>query len=201
MTRIKAKWRVEGEKCSRYFCNFEKRNFVEKTIPNLTLDDGRVIEDIKLIFSEQKEYYKNLYFSKQTVISQDNLGIFFDNDNPFLTKLTEGEMVGMEGESALPECLNVLKNMSNGKSLGLDGFTSEFYKFFWIDIQQYVIKSLYFAYENSLLSVSQKQRLITCLPKEGKPKHLLKKLACDIFIKCRLQNQIGLYCPKVKNSA
>jgi hypothetical protein len=51
--------------------------------------------------------------------------------------------------------------MSNGKSSGLDGFTSEFYKFFWIDIQEYVIKSLNFAYENSLLSVSQKQGLIT----------------------------------------
>jgi hypothetical protein len=51
------KWRVEGETCSRYFCKLEKRNFVEKAIPNLTLDDGRVIEDIKLILSEQKEYY------------------------------------------------------------------------------------------------------------------------------------------------
>jgi hypothetical protein len=60
MTRAKAKWRVEGERCNRYFCNLEKRNFVEKTIPNLTLDDGRVIEDIKLNLSEQKEYYKNL---------------------------------------------------------------------------------------------------------------------------------------------
>jgi len=34
MTRAKAKWGVEGEKCSRYFCNLEKRNFVEKTMPN-----------------------------------------------------------------------------------------------------------------------------------------------------------------------
>ena len=52
MTRVKARWRVEGEKCSRYFCKLEKRNSVENTIPNLTLDDGRVIEDIKLILSE-----------------------------------------------------------------------------------------------------------------------------------------------------
>jgi hypothetical protein len=54
--------------------------------------------------------------------------------------------------------------MSNGKSPGLDGFTSEFCKFFWIDIQIHAIKSLDVAYENSLLSVSQKQGLITCLP-------------------------------------
>jgi hypothetical protein len=108
------------------------------------------------------------------MISQDNLEIFFDNDNSFLTKLTEDKMVDMEGELILPECIIVLKNMSNRKSPCLDGFTSEFYKFLWIDIQEYVIKSLNFAYENSLLSVSQKQGLITCLPKEGKPKHLLK---------------------------
>ena len=27
MTRVKAKWRVEGERCSRYFCNLEKAKF------------------------------------------------------------------------------------------------------------------------------------------------------------------------------
>jgi hypothetical protein len=41
-------------------------------------------------------------------ISQDNLEIFFDNDNPFLTKLTEDKMVGMEGELTLPGCLIVV---------------------------------------------------------------------------------------------
>jgi hypothetical protein len=63
------------------------------------------------------------------MIIQDNIEIFFDNDNPFLTKLTEDKMVGMEGELTLPECLIVLKNMSNGKSPCLDGITSEFCKF------------------------------------------------------------------------
>ena len=28
MTRVKAKWRVGGEKCSRYFCNLEKAKFL-----------------------------------------------------------------------------------------------------------------------------------------------------------------------------
>ena len=65
--------------------------------------------------------------------------------------ITEDEMVGRKGALTLPEYLNVLKKMSNGKSPGLDGFTSEFYKLFWIDIHEYVIKSLNVAYENSLL--------------------------------------------------
>jgi hypothetical protein len=28
MTRAKAKWRVEGERCSKYFCNLEKLNYI-----------------------------------------------------------------------------------------------------------------------------------------------------------------------------
>jgi hypothetical protein len=75
-------------------------------MPNLTLDDGRVIEDIKLILSEQKEYYKNLYSSKQMENSQDNLEIFFDNDNPFLTKLTEDKMVACSW-------ISIQKNLQN----------------------------------------------------------------------------------------
>jgi hypothetical protein len=34
ITRAKAKWQVEGEKSTRYFCNLEKRHYLEKTIPN-----------------------------------------------------------------------------------------------------------------------------------------------------------------------
>ena len=68
----------------------------------------------------------------------------------FKWTITEDEMVAMEGDLALPEYLNVLKNISNGKSPGLDGFTSEFYKLFWIDIQEYVITSLNVAYALSI---------------------------------------------------
>jgi hypothetical protein len=33
------------------------------------------------------------------------------------------------------EMLVALKNMKNGKSPGLDGFTTEYYKFFWSDLK------------------------------------------------------------------
>ena len=35
VTDAKAKWRTEGEKCSRYFCNLRKRHYTEKIIPKL----------------------------------------------------------------------------------------------------------------------------------------------------------------------
>ena len=33
--RTKAKWNVEGERSSKYFCNLEKRYFTEKAIPKV----------------------------------------------------------------------------------------------------------------------------------------------------------------------
>ena len=64
--------------------------------------------------------------------------------------------------------------MKNSKSPGNDGFTVEFFKFFWRDLGVHILRSINYAYENGLLSVTQKQGIITCLPKPNKPRHLLK---------------------------
>ena len=50
----------------------------------------------------------------------------------------------------------------------------EFYKFFWNDIKIPLVKCLNESLDNGKFSVSQRQGLITCIPKEGKPKHFLK---------------------------
>ena len=69
--------------------------------------------------------------------------------------------------------------MSNGKSPGIDGFTVEFYKFFWPDINFHLIRSFRYSYDNQYMSISQRHGNITCLPKEGKQKTLLK--ICDPY--------------------
>jgi hypothetical protein len=65
------------------------------------------------------------------------------------------------------------KQLGN-KSPGVDGFTVEFYNFFWNDIKIPLVKCLNESLDNGKFSVSQRQGLITCIPKEGKPKHFLK---------------------------
>ena len=64
--------------------------------------------------------------------------------------------------------------MNNDTSPGSDGFTTEFLKFFWKDLCQFVLRSLNYAYANGELSITQKQRVIVCLPKPNKPKQYLK---------------------------
>ena len=68
----------------------------------------------------------------------------------------------------------VLKNMKNGKSPGTDGFTAEFYKFFWLDMKFLVLNSLNESFEKGELSVTQKQGIITLLPKGVKPRQYIK---------------------------
>ena len=64
--------------------------------------------------------------------------------------------------------------MNNNKSPGSDGFSTEFFKFVWIDLTSFVVNSINFGSLLGELSVTQKQGIITCLPKDNKPRHFLK---------------------------
>ena len=80
----------------------------------------------------------------------------------------------MDGDVTLLETALVLKNMKNDKSPGPDGFTTEFYKFFFCDIGCFLIRSYNEGFRSGTLSVTQYQGVITCIPKEGKPKQFIK---------------------------
>lgn len=171
--RSKAKWLIEGDKSSKYFCNLEKRQYLEKTIPKLILDNGTELDSQSDIINAQRDFYRTLYTS-QNLQSNDKNHIFFDKNNAFLNQLDETQSVALEGELSDLECTNALNFMKNGKSPGMDGFTIEFYKFFWNDIREFVVKSLNYGYNNGKFSITQRQGVITCIPKEGKSKFYLK---------------------------
>jgi hypothetical protein len=64
--------------------------------------------------------------------------------------------------------------MKNMKSPGNDGFITEFYKFFWLDVKTILVKTFNESYSKQQFSISQGQGIITCIPKEGKSKYSLK---------------------------
>ena len=72
----------------------------------------------------------------------------------------------LEGIITREEALLVLKNMKNDKSPGADGFTSEFYKFFWRDIGSFLVRSLNFGFQKGELSITQRQGVINIIPKK-----------------------------------
>jgi hypothetical protein len=91
-----------------------------------------------------------------------------------IPKLSETIKQSIEGTLTYNEMLNYLKRMSNNTSPGNDGFTVEFFKFFWKDIGVFLVRSINYAYAKGKLSVTQKQGVITCIPKGNKDKFYLK---------------------------
>jgi hypothetical protein len=139
--RTKAKWSVDGERSTKYFCNLEKRHFTEKVISKLILDNGIKITNEDDILTQQKIFYEALYTSKGTVVS-DNHFILLDENNPFIKKLNLEKSEALESELNPEEMFVALKIMKNGKSPGLDGFTTEFYKKFWSDLKYLLLDPL-----------------------------------------------------------
>lgn len=82
--------------------------------------------------------------------------------------------------------------MKNNKSPGSDGFTAEFYKFFWADLKNYITKAINQIFLRGELPVSQRLGVISCLPKGDKPRQFLKKLATNYTIECFLQVNIWM---------
>ena len=50
----KVQYYEEGEKATKYFCNMEKRNYINKVIHKLNID-GKIITDPSEILTEQKK--------------------------------------------------------------------------------------------------------------------------------------------------
>ena len=74
----------------------------------------------------------------------------------------------------MEECWSSLQSMSNGKSLGSDGVTREFYVCFWEDIGSCLVSTLNYSFEHDELSSSQKQAVITLIEKRAETRDLLR---------------------------
>ena len=104
-------------------------------------------------------------------------------DNVNLNEIVDKEKVNilnhamsqqLEGKVTYQEALNSLKHMKNEKSPGSDGFTAEFFKFFWKDLGMFLLRSYNKSFDKGELSITQKQGIISILPKGDKPREFLK---------------------------
>ena len=165
--RSKCRYEDMGEKPTKYFLSLESRNFISKVITKLTNSDGENYTNTNDILHYQKKYYLNLYSESLEIDEKPLIEIIGNNPN----KLTNDESINLEGEITNTKLATALRNMKKCKSPGNDSFTTEFFKFFWPDLGYFILRSLNFAYINDCLSVTQKQGIITCIPKPNKPRN------------------------------
>ena len=130
--------------------------------------DDNIVVNPKDILLEEDKFYKELFQSKET-----NL---VDNENLFknITTLNHEEQSWCENEITVEELAKSLKELPNNKTPGSDGLSTDFYKFFWTDIKNYVYESIQSAFQTGTLSIEQRRGILNVIPKKDKDIRLLK---------------------------
>jgi len=171
--RSKIKNYEEGEKSTKYFYNLEKRRYENKNIKILIDDKGNSIMNPDDILKEEVRYYQKLYTSTIKHMTEEEISNLYRN---FVKDLNIPNVSNedMELNFDEDELYKVVESFACNKSPGSDGLPIEFYRKFWHKIKPFLIKS----YENILksgeLSLTQKQGVITLIPKKDKDPRMLK---------------------------
>ena len=69
---------------------------------------------------------------------------------------------------SIDECKRALMTMESNKTPGTDGLTSEFYRYFWNAVSKFMVESFNHALQHGSLSISQRQGIISLIPKKNK---------------------------------
>jgi exonuclease III len=174
--RSKAAWAEFGERNSKFFLNLEKRNHKMKCITKLIDEEENEITQSEKILEYEENFYKNLYSNPHKNIHEMQDQQMAENNfkDETIPKISKDSKELCDGNITLNETGAALKDLQNGKSPGSDGFTPDFYKFFWPDIKEIVFQSITQAHTNKHLSIDQKRGIINLIPKKDKDPRLLK---------------------------
>ena len=119
-----------------------------------------------------KNFYQGLYKCRDRTTSLQEAMLSLDITN--LTRIPDDFFKGYENLLTLEELTFSLNNTKNNKSPGLDGYPIEFFKTFWDQLGPLLLRAANDNFIKNSLSPSQKQGLITCIPKGSKSRKLLK---------------------------
>ena len=91
-----------------------------------------------------------------------------------LPKLNEEEKGSVEREINIEDLKYIVYKSKNNKSPGPDGFSNEFYKIFWDQIQNLLLQLMNHYRKKGELNKQQISGIITCIPKGGKMRNDLQ---------------------------
>ena len=170
IVQSRGRWYESGEKCNKYFFNLSKRSYNKKHITKLISAEGSSTEDPKVILSEMRNFYQQLYASHGH--STARFLNFFNCES--LPQLDNVKQSLCEGPITEAECLSALKTFQRSKTPGTDGLSAEFYLCFWNEISSPLIDCLDHGALPGELSISRRQGIISLIPKKNKDPLLLK---------------------------
>lgn len=160
--RTKAQFLEEGERSTRYFYSLEKSRKADQTIRVLTKDNLDCVSEPQDLLKETHSFYKQLFTAQPIDVHARDKFL-----NCAIPKLSDDARESCEGLITEDELRKAVMAMENNKSPGCDGLTSNFYKHFWPILGEKLTRVYNYAFNNGLLTVSQRRGIITLLFKKG----------------------------------
>ncbi len=130
---------------------------MQNTIKAVRNSNGQLTYDTKLINQAFAEFYNKLYHPENP--SDSNIQKFVDSIS--LPSLAEGERAFLDAFPTSAEVQETVSSLASGKTPGLDGFPSEFYKAFWPQIEPLFMPMVNYFFENGNLPETMKTAIIT----------------------------------------
>ena len=164
--RSRIKFIEEGEKNTAYFFNLEKRKGSANTITHLQNEEGLIISDQASVLNEQVKFYTKLYKKDPVDDNRDSTYITdFLGANSAIPTLDDLAKQKCETHINETEISEALKQLKNGSAPGSDGLTTEFYKYFWLQIKTMLIDSYLHSFNNKHMSQTQCKGIVKLIHK------------------------------------
>ena len=188
--RSRADEQLKGEIVSTFLikkqAQVKKRQYLSEIIsePNIVdnLEEGIILNNKDSIEMYVEKYYEKLY--KEETYDECKQKWFLDLIKDVLNDLDKDTL---GNEITEDEILNAIKGLNSNKSPGIDGIPAEFYVKFWDIIKIELMEMIRNVINGTLLSSSQRNAIITLLPKGGDLKLMktwrpISLICCDVKI-------------------
>jgi hypothetical protein len=167
-----------GEKPNKYFLNQGKERSANNVIRRLVKDNGQEITNAEEIMKEQQDFYKRIYTSTLTnnnCVDKEEIGrTYKDIDQLDTPKIDKEHWETLTSEITEKELWKIIQTSADNKSPGTDGLNNNFYKAMWPHIKKYLLLSIQTTLKKGEMSISQKQGIISLIPKANKDTSKLK---------------------------
>ena len=75
-----------------------------------------------------------------------------------------------------------------------------FFKMFWKKMGQFIVRSVNYGFSKGELSITQRERMITCIPKENKPRQFVKHYIPVSLPNCVYKIASGAIAHRIKGT-
>ena len=156
----RAKYRMEGERNTKYFFNLAKTRYSNRVMLEILNDKGSKITDPGEILNVHHRYYSKLYTT--------NTRTLFDLTNHTNRCLSESQRIELDSSLTVDELRKAVNHFKDDKTPGVDGIVAAFYKKHWEHIAAPLHDSYKYAFQEGQLHISGRRGVLSLIPKKDR---------------------------------